>query len=132
MGDDVSTATQAARTVRTIGLPRGAGPIGMGGGWVSVLVVMTVAGDTAKFESFMAENPDRVLELTKQAKAAGCLAHRFAVGDGQVVVVDEWENADQFQAFISSPDLQAVMGEMGAQGEPQVTVANPKGFPGEF
>jgi quinol monooxygenase YgiN len=99
---------------------------------VGTLIVMTVPGDTAKFEAFMAANADRVAELTERAKASGCLGHRFAVGDGQVVVVDEWESPEQFEAFISSPEIQAVMGEMGAQGEPQVTVANAKGFPGEF
>ena len=99
---------------------------------MSVLVVMTVPGNTTVFESFMAQNPDRVVELSAQAKAAGCRGHRFAVGDGEVVVVDEWDSREQFEGFISSPDIQAVMGEMGAQGEPRVTVADAKGFPGEF
>ena len=93
---------------------------------------MTVPGDTKTFESFMAENKDRVLELTDKAKAAGCRAHRFALGDGEVVVVDEWETAEQFQGFISSPDIQTVMGDMGAQGEPQITIADAKEFPGDF
>ena len=99
---------------------------------MGTLVVMTVPGDTAQFEAFMAANGDRVAELSEKAKAAGCISHRFAVGDGHVVGVDEWESAEKFQAFMSSPDIQAVMGEMGAQGEPQVTIANAKGFPGEF
>ena len=99
---------------------------------MSVLVVMTVPGDTATFESFMAASGDRVVALTEKAKAAGCLGHRFGIGDGQVVVVDEWETPEQFQAFISSPDLQAVMGEMGATGEPQITFAQATGYPGEF
>lgn len=103
-----------------------------GGDIVGVLVVMTVPGDTAQFEAFMAANEDLVLGLTEKAKAAGCLGHRFAVGDGQVMVVDEWASPEQFEAFISSPEIQAVMGEMGAQGAPQVTMANAKGFPGEF
>jgi heme-degrading monooxygenase HmoA len=99
---------------------------------MSVLVVVTVAGDTTTFESFMAASADRVVALTEKAKAAGCLGHRFALGDGQVVVVDEWESAEQFQEFFSSPDIRSVMGEMGAQGEPQFTFAQAPGFPGEF
>ena len=99
---------------------------------MGVLIVMTVPGDTSQFEAFVAANAERVQELTERAKAAGCIGHRFAVGDGQVMVVDEWESADQFQAFLSLPDIQSVMGEMGAQGEPQVMMADAKGFPGEF
>ena len=99
---------------------------------MGVLIVMTVPGDTAQFESFMNANKERVEELTDRAKAAGCTAHKFAVGDGQVVVVDEWGSAEQFQAFITSPEIQEVMGQMGATGEPQITFAAAKGFPGEF
>ena len=99
---------------------------------MSALIVMRVPGDTSQFEAFMANNRELVEGLSDKAKAGGCLAHRFAVSDGQVVVVDEWETAGQFQTFISSPEIQQVMGQMGAQGEPEITVADRKGFPGEF
>lgn len=99
---------------------------------MTVLIVQRVPGDTAQFQAYMDANAQLVEQLTDRAKAEGCLAHRFAVGEGEVVVVDEWESAQQFEAFISSPELQKVIGEMGAHGEPQVTVAELKGFPGEF
>ena len=99
---------------------------------MSVLVIIKVPGDTATFESFVASNKERVLELTERSKAGGCLAHRFAVGDGCILVVDEWESAEQFETFFSAPDLQQTVAEMGARGEPDITFANPKGFPGEF
>jgi heme-degrading monooxygenase HmoA len=93
---------------------------------------MVVPGDTDQFESFVAGNAQLVEELTEKAKAAGCTSHKFAVGEGQIVVVDEWGSADQFQAFIGSAEIQQVMGQMGASGEPVITVAAAKGFPGEF
>jgi hypothetical protein len=99
---------------------------------MGVLVVMTVPADTAKFEAFMAANAERVNEISEKAKAAGSTGHRFAIGDGQVVTVDYWGSAEQFQGFISDPALQATMGEMGALGEPVVTIADAKGFPGEY
>ena len=99
---------------------------------MSVLIVMTVPGDTAQFESFIAANKALVEELTDKSKAAGCTAHKFAVGDGQVIVVDQWGSAEQFNAFIASPEIQQVMSQMGATGEPQITVGAAKGFPGEF
>ncbi len=99
---------------------------------MSVLVVLKVPGDTATFESFVASNKERVIEVSERAKAGGCLAHRFAVGDGHIIVVDEWETPEQFETFFSAPDVQTMVGEMGARGEPEITFANPKGFPGEF
>jgi quinol monooxygenase YgiN len=100
---------------------------------VSVLIVQRVQGDTAQFEAFMAGNAELVEQLTDRAKAGGCLAHRFAVGDGEVIVADVWESEAQFDAFISLPEIQAVMGQMGAQGPPETAVvAEAKGFPGEF
>ena len=99
---------------------------------MGVLVVVTVPGDTAQFESFIAANKPLVEELSEKAKAAGCTGHRFAVGEGQVIVVDQWGSVEQFQAFFGSPEIQQVMGQMGAKGEPQITVGIPKGFPGEF
>jgi hypothetical protein len=73
---------------------------------VGVLIVMTVPADTAQFESFVAGNQTLVEDLTEKAKAGGCTSHKFAVGEGQLIVVDQWE--------------------------PQVTVGAAKGFPGEF
>ena len=99
---------------------------------MGVLIVMTVPADTAQFESFVAGNEKLVEDLTEKAKAGGCTGHTFAVGEGQVIVVDQWETAEQFQAFIGSPEIQQVLGQMGATGEPQITVGAAKGFPGEF
>jgi quinol monooxygenase YgiN len=99
---------------------------------MSVLVVMKVSGDTDEFESYISENGDAIEELSERAKAAGCTAHRFGVGDGYVMVVDEWGSAAAFEEFISSPEIQATMGNMGAQGLPEITYSDAKGFPGEF
>lgn len=99
---------------------------------MSVLIIQRIPGDTDQFQSFMAANAELVEQLTERAKREGCRGHRFAIGDGEVVVVDEWDSAAAFETFISAPELQSVMGDMGARGEPQVTVAEAKGFPGEF
>jgi quinol monooxygenase YgiN len=99
---------------------------------MSVHVIQVVPGDTSQFRAFMEANGARIEELTQRAKDEGCLAHRFAVGDGEVVIIDEWESAEAFQGFITAPELQEVIGQMGAQGEPRITVAEVESFAGEF
>lgn len=51
--------------------------------------------------------------------------HRFGVGDGVVVVVDEWETQETFQQFSSAPELQQLVAEMGASPDlsPDVTIS---------
>ena len=99
---------------------------------MSVLVTMKVSGDTEQFRQVMETQPDRISGLADRARAEGCIHHQFAVGDGFVFVVDEWETAEAFQGFISRDDIAAVMGEMGAQGEPEITIAEAIDSPDRF
>ena len=100
---------------------------------MSVLITAKFQGDTAKFRQALA---DRVGELTKFAdlsRSAGAIHHRFGVGDGFVLVVDEWATAEQFQQFMANPDLQAFIGQMGAApAPPEVTIADAVASPDQF
>ena len=88
---------------------------------MSVLLTMRVQGDTEKFREFVASEQDTLRKIADDARAAGCLHHRFGVGDGFVLVVDEWESAERFQSFFEgNPDIERVMREAGAQGEPEI------------
>jgi len=99
---------------------------------MSVLVTMKVSGDTDQFRQVMETQSDRVSGLADRARAAGCIHHQFAAGDGFVLVVDEWTTAEAFQSFISSDEIAAVMGDMGAQGEPEITIAEAIDSPDRF
>jgi quinol monooxygenase YgiN len=49
--------------------------------------------------------------------------HRFGIGDGFVVLVDEWESVEQFQQFFANPELQAFIGSVGAApAPPEITI----------
>jgi Antibiotic biosynthesis monooxygenase len=89
---------------------------------MSVLVTMKVRGDTDQFRRWLETDVDRLRELAKAAQGSGCLHHRFGVGAGYVVVMDEWETAEAFQTFISSDEIAAVMRDAGAQAEPEVDI----------
>ena len=68
-------------------------------------------------------NAAMLAEVTEQAKGMGCLHHRFVAGDGELVVIDEWETPEQFQAFFEgNANVAKVAGESGAQGPPSVSV----------
>ena len=99
---------------------------------MSVLVTMKVQGDTDQFRRFIAAEGDRLRGIAQSARDAGAIHHRFGVGDGFVVVVDEWDSAESFQRFISSDEVVAVIGEMGAQGEPVVDISEAVDSPDQF
>lgn len=91
---------------------------------MSVLVIAKFQGDTAKFRVALAERSDEFAKFADQARAAGGIHHRFGIGDGYVVVSDEWESVEHFQKFFGNPELQAFIGSAGAAPEPpEITVA---------
>ena len=65
--------------------------------------------------------------------SGGGIHHRFAVGDGFVLVVDEWESAEHFGKFFANPDLQALVAASGAAPQPpEITIAEAISSPDEY
>jgi quinol monooxygenase YgiN len=90
---------------------------------MSVLITSRFHGDTAVFRRALVDHAGRLAAFAEQSRAAGAIHHRFGVGDGFVLVVDEWASVEQFQQFFGNPDLQAFISEMGADpGPPEITV----------
>jgi heme-degrading monooxygenase HmoA len=103
--------------VRLLPLPRE-------GGQVSVVVTGKVRGDTDAFRRFIANREDMLRKIAEDAKSKGAIHHRFAIGDGFVLIVDEWESVEAFQQFFqTNSDIPTAMQEGGAQGEPEFTFA---------
>ena len=101
---------------------------------MSVLVTLKISGDTDQFRRLMETAPERFSEIAPEAKAAGAIHHRFGVGDGYVLAIDEWESAEAFQTFVESNEkIPAIMRDAGAaQGEPEIVVAEAVASPDEF
>ncbi len=85
---------------------------------MSALILAKFAGDTDKFRAALRERDEEFAAIGERAKQAGCLHHRFGIGDGYVVVVDEWESADHFQRFFADPELQSFIASTGAASTP--------------
>ena len=90
---------------------------------MSVLVIGKFQGDTATFRQALTDRADEFAKIADGARSAAQLHHRFGIGDGFVVVVDEWESVEQFQQFFANPDLQAFIGSIGAApAPPEITI----------
>jgi hypothetical protein len=99
---------------------------------MSVLVSGRISGDTGKFRHLMKSDPDRFRQIAERAKSAGAIHHRFGVGDGFVLVVDEWETAEAFQQFFQDPDIAAIIADAGGTGQPDIVIAEAIESPDQF
>jgi heme-degrading monooxygenase HmoA len=56
-------------------------------------------------------------------KKLGAIHHTFAAGENELIVVDEWDTAESFQAFFNgNPKVEKVTADIGVQGPPTVEV----------
>jgi quinol monooxygenase YgiN len=100
---------------------------------MSVLIVLKFRGDVAKFHQALADHASEFAQFAEGARTSGGgIHHRFAVGDGFVVVVDEWESAAHFEKFFAKEDLQALVAEAGAAGPPEITIAEAITSPDQY
>jgi hypothetical protein len=100
---------------------------------MSVLVTVKFPGDTAMFRQALTDRAGEFAKISAQAQAAGGIHHRFGVGDGFVVVTDEWESVGHFQQFFGQPDLQAFIGSVGAAPvPPEIIVAEAISSPDQY
>jgi quinol monooxygenase YgiN len=89
---------------------------------VSVVMTLRVAADPARVEKFANENAELMQTIGDRARSGGCISHAFYGGDGQILVLDEWESAEAFQSFFDgSPEIPEMMGSVGVTSEPEVS-----------
>lgn len=76
--------------------------------------------DADNLERAVEQQRDAFMQIAANAKGRGCIHHDFYRGDGEVVVVDEWETPEAFQSFWDDqgPAIGQLMASAGIQGEP--------------
>lgn len=90
---------------------------------MSVLVIGHMTVDPANLVKLWADRKADFAAVAKEAKAQGAIHHRWGVGDGQVVIVDEWRDAQSFQKFFESQTtIPELMQAAGVQGPPQFEI----------
>ncbi len=90
---------------------------------MSVIMTLRMKGDPGGLERYAAENPDAMRWIVDHAREHGLIAHRFyGTDDGQIMVVDEWPDAQSFQNFFADtqPQIQPIMRAAGVASEPEV------------
>jgi len=90
---------------------------------MSVIVTISFPGDPDRLEAVAAENEQKLQDIRERAIAAGVIAHRFYGSEGQIMVIDEWPDAESFENFFGGiQDDIAPMMEQIATAEPVVSV----------
>jgi hypothetical protein len=88
---------------------------------MSVLMTMLFKGDAAALEQYAADNPDAMRGIVDHAAEHGLIGHRFyASDDGQLLIVDEWPDAESFQHFFGhmASQIGPMMEAAGVTEEP--------------
>lgn len=89
---------------------------------MSIFMILRVPGDPNTFEQYATANAETMRRIASEGKAAGATRHAFAGGDGQILVIDEWPDAEAFQRFFESQtEIPRLMQEGGAQGAPEIS-----------
>ena len=101
---------------------------------MSKLITVAMEGDTEVFTKSLLDRADEYERIASDARMAGARHHRFGVGDGFVLIVDEWDSEDSFQAFFSQPQLQAFIAKVGGDTtvEPVITITDAIASPDQF
>lgn len=89
---------------------------------MSVVVTIRIpVSDVAKAIDGLRRNADFLEKITESTKGTGMLHHRFVAGEGELMVIDEWDTAQEFQSFFEgNPQVEQVMTSIGMTGPPEV------------
>jgi heme-degrading monooxygenase HmoA len=89
---------------------------------MSVVIIARMKVAPSALEEQFTSQEDTFKAVSEDAKKAGAIHHRFLAGDGEVVIVDEWNTAEAFQAFFADPRIAGLMQNAGVAGPPEVSV----------
>jgi hypothetical protein len=70
---------------------------------LSIVTIMKVPRDTAKYGEFFAAGKEKVAAISARAENAGCASHVFTQGDGVTAAVDHWGSQAAFERFLADP-----------------------------
>ena len=100
---------------------------------MSVIVVGKLQADPASIQKLWKDREADFKAVRKEAEAAGALHHRWGIGDGFVMLIDEWPDAASFEKFFNgNATIPQLMQQAGVQGPPEFTIVEAATGPDEF
>jgi quinol monooxygenase YgiN len=67
---------------------------------------------------------DEFVAVKERAIEKGAIHHRFGIGEGHVVAIDEWETAEAFEQFFGDPRMREFVASIGGDPvPPEITIA---------
>ena len=89
--------------------------------------------DVAKAQEWADAHPDIPEEITSYGKSLGQIGHRIVTDGQDMIVIDEWPNADAFNTFFAgAAKMEEFLSGAGIVGEPQVQILEALDVPGSF
>jgi quinol monooxygenase YgiN len=93
---------------------------------MSVVVIVRLKADENKVREVLAAHAEELEQVSKDALAAGAISHRFVAGSGEVLIIDEWNDAPSFQGFFgSNKAITQLMMEAGVSERPSISIYEP-------
>ena len=85
-------------------------------GGMRVMMILRIEVNPADMERAASEAGDTFLGIAEHAKANGAIHHEFWAGNGEVLVVDEWDSPEAFREFFEAKggEIGQLMGSAGA------------------
>jgi heme-degrading monooxygenase HmoA len=97
----------------------------------AVITIHFPVDDVPEAIAALQRNAGLVEEISESTKSRGIRSHRFFAGDGELLVVDEWETAEQFQEFFDgNAQVAQAVESLGVTGPPVVSIFRPIDAPG--
>ena len=94
---------------------------------MSVMVGIRLDVDPDRFMEVITEKAETAKSISERGRSKGAIHHMFLAGEGHVMVADEWDSVESFEAFWGESDAQIgeLMGQAGVTNQPQPVFLRP-------
>jgi heme-degrading monooxygenase HmoA len=100
---------------------------------MSVIVIGRFKADPAALKKLFAERAADFIAVSEESKGLGAIHHRFGAGDGEVLVLDEWDSAESFQKFFEgNTTIPEILQAANVQGPPEFVFFEALDSPDQF